>query len=316
MSIQEFTLAMFLTSVATIWGCGRIGVELLSDDDNSGGSEYGNESNGVAIDAGSESDGAATIIGNIDVYMDATISRPDQDSGISLFEAGDVISNTNSATDASVEEIATDSAADTTVDSATDASADSAVDSATDASADSADDSATDASADSAVDSATDASADSADDSATDASADSAVDSATDAEIPDTAVTDSSDGAQVTDSEAEDTGSTTCGGNIVFGLCWYLTEMGDSCNQHCESHGGYDTDTPKYIGTESEGGSLDKCSQILTTLGHSQSVSEGTNIYGYGCHLWNGSDAWWLQSPEFDPTFSGAPARIACACIQ
>ncbi|MBN1653953.1 MAG: hypothetical protein JXA30_09270 [Deltaproteobacteria bacterium] len=155
-------------------------------------------------------------------------------------------------------------------------------------------------------------------DSATDASEDAAVDSAIDASEdapPDAAVPDSSDGAQGTDSSATETGPTTCGGTVVFGRCWYLTEVTISCNQHCADHGGYDSETPQYVGTPSEGGSLDECSQILTALGYSQTVAEGTNIHGYGCHVWS-SDAWWLRSPEFDPAFSGAPARIACACNQ
>jgi len=120
-----------------------------------------------------------------------------------------------------------------------------------------------------------------------------------------------------TDAAVKD-GAASCGGTVVFGLCWYITAFATSCNRHCASHGGFDTRTASYIGTPSQGGSLNNCRNILGALGYSTNVAEGTQASGggFGCHVWSGGDKWWLSSPNFVPSISGASVNIACACIR
>jgi hypothetical protein len=36
---------------------------------------------------------------------------------------------------------------------------------------------------------------------------------------------------------------------------------------------------------------------------------------GFGCHLF-GRDAYWLESPSFDPAVSDASVRIVCGCVN
>jgi hypothetical protein len=117
------------------------------------------------------------------------------------------------------------------------------------------------------------------------------------------------------DAVIEDTGP-ACGGTLLFGLCWYLTPTEISCNQHCADRGGYNAETASHVGTSGQGGSVDDCEDILNALGHSGSVSSGsrTDGNGYGCHIWSDNNAWWLSSPDFDPSDSSSNVTIACAC--
>jgi hypothetical protein len=117
------------------------------------------------------------------------------------------------------------------------------------------------------------------------------------------------------DAVVEDTGP-ACGGTLLFGLCWYLTPTETSCNQHCADRGGYNAETASYVGTSSQGGSVDDCEDILNALGHSGGVSTGsrTDGNGYGCHIWSDDNAWWLSSPDFDPSDSSSNVTMACAC--
>lgn len=107
-----------------------------------------------------------------------------------------------------------------------------------------------------------------------------------------------------------------CEGTKVFDLCWYLTSRGDSCYNHCDSHGGYNSKTASYVGIAAQGGQLDNCSEILKAIGRPMPVNAGfrTDLYGFGCHIWDGSGAWWLSSPIFSPTVWSINVEIVCAC--
>jgi hypothetical protein len=107
----------------------------------------------------------------------------------------------------------------------------------------------------------------------------------------------------------------SCGGTRVFDRCWYLAPSNVSCNQHCTNHGGYNNETESYVGTPSQGGSLENCSAVLNALGRPSQVAEGTrDDIGFGCHLWQGADPWWLSSPNFDPSAAADVVSIVCAC--
>jgi hypothetical protein len=109
-----------------------------------------------------------------------------------------------------------------------------------------------------------------------------------------------------------------CAGARVLALCWYLGALGNSCQQTCASHGGYDTRTAAAVGTPAQGGSLANCSQVLNALGHTGQVASGMRPDGMplGCHVW-APDGWWIQNgTNFNANISAAPARISCACLQ
>jgi predicted small lipoprotein YifL len=109
-----------------------------------------------------------------------------------------------------------------------------------------------------------------------------------------------------------------CGGVTALNLCWYLGAMGDSCNQTCASHSGYDARTASTVGTAAQGGSLANCTQVLRALGFAGPVGAGMRPdgLGIGCHVWD-SDGWWIETSDFSPTTTaGATPRIACACLK
>jgi len=113
----------------------------------------------------------------------------------------------------------------------------------------------------------------------------------------------------------------TCGGQLAFGLCWYLAAAATSCNSACSNKGGFDTRAAMYVGTPDQGGSVEECTSILTALGKPGSVvaAKRTDGYGLGCHVWSDGTRYWLVDPPFGPTMSapaGNAVRIACACMR
>lgn len=111
-----------------------------------------------------------------------------------------------------------------------------------------------------------------------------------------------------------------CGtdGALLYGICWYLGDFTENCYTVCSSHGGYDSDTPEYVGTPSQGGSIEECSAILEALGYSGTVSEGyrEDGLGLGCHVWRDGGLWWLDSPDFEPGDTAENGQIVCGCNE
>jgi hypothetical protein len=114
-----------------------------------------------------------------------------------------------------------------------------------------------------------------------------------------------------------------CGGVQVAGLCWYMGLAGDSCQDTCASHGGYNSATANFVGSSSQGGSLGNCEQVLAALQESGMVRDGTRTdgLGLGCHRFfdGGSPTgrlWWLISPDFDPAVTLSQAAMACGCLR
>ena len=155
------------------------------------------------------------------------------------------------------------------------------------------------------------------DDEDTDTASDTDVDSDgdTDADGDSDSDTDSDSDADTDDDSDSDTAA-DCGddGVLRFGICWYLGAFGESCNTTCASHGGYASATPEYVGTTSQGGSIEECGELFSALGFTPAVTSGTNYLGYGCHLWQPSVQWWLTGPDFDPDAAATGARIICGC--
>ncbi|MBW2263321.1 MAG: hypothetical protein JRG91_15245 [Deltaproteobacteria bacterium] len=111
-----------------------------------------------------------------------------------------------------------------------------------------------------------------------------------------------------------------CGthGALMWGICWYLGSPGQDCYEVCGPHGGYHEDTPEYVGTPSQGGSIEECGAILDALGYSGTVSDGyrDDGRGLGCHRWNDGALWWLHTPDFDPGDSMDPSQAVCGCNE
>jgi hypothetical protein len=116
-----------------------------------------------------------------------------------------------------------------------------------------------------------------------------------------------------------DAGSPSCGGALVFNICWYLGAESRNCQDTCAAHGGYDAQSAAHIGIPAQGGSLSDCTQVLSALGRQGTVGESTRSdgNGFGCHVWQESANHWLSNPAFDQDVQppqGAPVRMACGC--
>lgn len=82
---------------------------------------------------------------------------------------------------------------------------------------------------------------------------------------------------QVLDAASADDG---CEGILVGGYCWYRGSAGDSCDDVCTNHGGYNAATRTYAG---DLGSNSNCVQVLDAL--SVPASSLTTVSGctFGC---------------------------------
>jgi hypothetical protein len=108
-----------------------------------------------------------------------------------------------------------------------------------------------------------------------------------------------------------------CQGEFLDGHCWYLGEDGASCVETCSVHGEYDPATVQWVGTESQGGSLDECSTLLRLVGIAEAPMAGyrTDGRGLGCIDYEGTP-FWHYTPSFDPNDAMVGARLVCACSQ
>lgn len=106
-----------------------------------------------------------------------------------------------------------------------------------------------------------------------------------------------------------------CAGAEVFGICWYLGEAGESCEQTCAAHGGPAVAASTHVGTEAQGGSREDCVLILSALGQRYRVRGTEHDVGVGCHLPAGDgDPHWLSAPPFEATAFLRNAHVACGC--
>ena len=114
-----------------------------------------------------------------------------------------------------------------------------------------------------------------------------------------------------------------CAGVPLGDVCWYLGELGQTCNGVCASRGGFDAASLAFIGSPEQGGSLEACDAILQALGEAPAlVTEGfrDDDLGFGCHLFvdaaGATSGWWLTAPAFAPTVSDPSARLVCGCAS
>ena len=125
-------------------------------------------------------------------------------------------------------------------------------------------------------------------------------------------------GSSAGDGAAPDTNN-ACEGLGIGGICWYLGPANSSCQQVCASHGQPAPAAATYVGSTRQGGGLIKCALLLGLLGVSGTPQIGTRTdgLGFGCHLFTqDGSTYWLSSPDFSVTASGATARLVCGCTQ
>ena len=114
------------------------------------------------------------------------------------------------------------------------------------------------------------------------------------------------------------TGTAGCSGVLYSGICWYLGPQGSSCEQVCAGHGQPASDAATHVGTGAQGGSLAECGHIFGLLGITGTPTQGTRSdgLGLGCHVYQGTNLWWLSSPNFSATASQASSKLVCGCTQ
>lgn len=73
----------------------------------------------------------------------------------------------------------------------------------------------------------------------------------------------------------------SCAGDVVGGACWYLGLDGESCDQTCAAHGGYNSATLSYAGS---GGSLANCEEVADAIGMTIGTASDAGCFaGFGC---------------------------------
>jgi hypothetical protein len=105
-------------------------------------------------------------------------------------------------------------------------------------------------------------------------------------------------------------------GSELGGYCWFLGATGISCNDVCQDYGGYDA-ALSWVGTTQQGGSAERCDQLLTMLTSPGTTTKGrrSDGRGLGCHLYY-DVRWWLNDPDFDPAAKWMNSRIVCSCVD
>lgn len=110
------------------------------------------------------------------------------------------------------------------------------------------------------------------------------------------------------------TSNICCAGEIVGGYCWYLGAAGDSCTEVCASHGGYNSATLTYAGSD---GTDARCNSVLEALGSSGTLTPSsacTNTCNVGCMIHINATRYRITT---NPTIEGssyANYKRACAC--
>lgn len=134
------------------------------------------------------------------------------------------------------------------------------------------------------------------------------------------AAPDASDG---TPPPAEPEPEPVCDGTLLQDVCWYLGDVGEACDDTCETHGGFSPASVAVLGTPSQGGSAEGCAAVLAALvGFSDPLRQGyrDDDRGLGCHVYEEDEdpsiAWWLTSPALSPDAALDDVRVVCGCSR
>ena len=236
----------------------------------------------------------------------------------------DVRQRSDSDTD-SEEIIEYDSESDTSdvFDTGTDADTDADVDSDADSDADSD----TDSDSDSDVDGDTDSDGDADTDADADGDADGDMDSDTDSDVDSDTDSDSdSDTNSESEVDTEIDTAQPCDGFEAYGICWFMADLGETCESKCSEHGGWDSGGAKSLDpyemapeADREQGWIDRMWGIVYDMGEGDNnstsftgkndcqgvyVSESGNVFN-GRRINQTANCDWEYSDQF---------RRLCAC--
>lgn len=110
--------------------------------------------------------------------------------------------------------------------------------------------------------------------------------------------------------------SNSCDGNLVADACWYLGNNGESCDDVCADHGGYNQATLTFAGSE---GNVNNCNQVADeiSMGGSTVTNSTSCYYGYGC-LYDLYSSARIRCTDVSTDASAAIVGVqrACACNE
>ncbi len=106
-----------------------------------------------------------------------------------------------------------------------------------------------------------------------------------------------------------------CAGEVVGGACWYLGADGDSCDDACANHGGYNSATLTYAGSE---GTNANCIAVMGALGVTSGVFDTAGCFGghSGCVYTAEGDIYRCIDPDTVSSGGGVGNSRACACNE
>jgi hypothetical protein len=125
------------------------------------------------------------------------------------------------------------------------------------------------------------------------------------------------DQTDLPDAEEEEP-SIECGGVVVGGFCWYVSDKNRNCTDKCALHGGCNlAGTRDYAGS---GGTDAQCLEVLGALGYGGYNHQSFGNNALGCHVAWGNWTYW--STLYETTCEAAPsssdpdpfAYRMCAC--
>ncbi|MCB0376941.1 MAG: hypothetical protein KDD33_00485 [Bdellovibrionales bacterium] len=104
----------------------------------------------------------------------------------------------------------------------------------------------------------------------------------------------------------------TCGGILVGGYCWYYGSNNQSCTTVCSTHGGYNSGTLSYAGSD---GLLANCQNVLNALGAGTGSTTGLNWgMNLGCFVIPDTNARYRDTSATTAGGAYSIGNRACAC--
>ena len=97
------------------------------------------------------------------------------------------------------------------------------------------------------------------------------------------------------------------------GACWYLGELGHSCEYTCRNQGGYHADTLEFTGSN---GSLESCAAVLNALSIKDRPEQVVAGSALGCGLASGKPQWRIGKATTPLAWWSGVFKRVCACTN
>jgi hypothetical protein len=105
-----------------------------------------------------------------------------------------------------------------------------------------------------------------------------------------------------------------CAGDLVGGYCWYLSGAGESCDDICSTHGGYNSATASYAGSSGSDAQCQAAANAVYTGGSWGGAT--TSSFGVGCKIDMFGSIKRITSPATSSSAINGSDRRVCACNQ